>query len=219
MGEDRTGGHLRPRPADLSSESGWVTTDVAARSVRVSPRTIRRYIERGELEAKPQGEGVNRSWLVSVDSLHRLRGSRTLAADPRDAGLGTEPADVGDSMADVFRDLAARLERRAEEAAELRVRLELTERAQSTTEEGRRRAEEELAAERRRREEAEREREGLQRELEALKAATGAPEAGDAGAQEAARGAGGVEAPTSPQTATSRPGEARRSWWRKLMGR
>ena len=51
-------------------------TDVAAKAVLVSPRTIRRYIEQGELEAKPQGEGVNRAWLVSVDSLHALRFSR-----------------------------------------------------------------------------------------------------------------------------------------------
>jgi hypothetical protein len=47
---------------------------------------------------------------------------------------------------------------RAEEAAELRVRLELPERAQSTLEYERRLALEELSKERRRREEAERER-------------------------------------------------------------
>ena len=47
---------------------------------------------------------------------------------------------------------------RAEEAAELRVRLELPERAQSTLEYERRPALEELSKERRRREEAERER-------------------------------------------------------------
>jgi hypothetical protein len=33
-----------------------VTTEVAARAVRVSPRTIHRYIARAELEGKPQGE-------------------------------------------------------------------------------------------------------------------------------------------------------------------
>ena len=58
MGEDHTRGHSRPRRADLSSESGWVTTDLAAKAVRVSPRTIRRYIDQGKLEARLQGEGV-----------------------------------------------------------------------------------------------------------------------------------------------------------------
>ena len=101
---------------------------MAARAVRVSPRTIRRYIERGELEAKPQGEGVNRTWLISVDSLHALRASRPVEEEsPRDDR-------VEDSLADVLRDMAARLERRAEEAAELRTRLELTEKAQTSIE-------------------------------------------------------------------------------------
>jgi hypothetical protein len=160
VGEDRTRGHPRTDDADASGQSGWVTTEVAAKAVRVSPRTIRRYIERGELDAKQQGEGVNRTWLVSVDSLHALRASRTIEEEVPQ-GVRTE-----DSMADVLREMAARLERRAAEAAELRTRLELTERAQSTSEEERRRALEDLAEERRRREEAERERDELRQELE-----------------------------------------------------
>ena len=162
MGEDRTRGHSRPDDADTSGESGWITTEVAARAVRVSPRTIRRYIDRGKLEAKPQGEGVRREWLVSVDSLHALRASRTVEQDVPESDRGGELAD---SIADVLREMAARLESRAEEAAELRVRLELTERAQSTLENERRRALEELSEERRRREAAERERDDLRREL------------------------------------------------------
>src|SRR5918999_1820172 len=140
MGEEIPRGQSRPDLADSSSESGWITTEVAARAVRVSPRTIRRYIDQGKLEAKLQGEGVRREWLVSTDSI-----------------------------ADVLREMAARLERRAEEAAELRVRLELTERAQSTLEDERRRALQDLAEARRRQEEIERERDELRRELEALK--------------------------------------------------
>jgi Helix-turn-helix domain len=126
---DPLGGHSRPEDADMSGESGWVTTEVAANAVRVSPRTIRRYIERGELKAKPQGEGVNRTWLVSVDSLYALRASRTVEEE------SAQDVRVEDSMADVYRDLATRLEHRAAEAAELRTRLELTERTQSTFEE------------------------------------------------------------------------------------
>jgi hypothetical protein len=165
MGEDRIRGHLRQADADMSSESGWVTTEVAARAIRVSPRTIRRYIDQGKLEAKPQGEGVRREWLVSVDSLHAVRASRTIEEDvPEKSERGGE---VADSLADVFREMAARLESRTEEAAKLRVHLELTERAQSTLEDERRQAFEELSEERRRRQEAERERDELHRRLEA----------------------------------------------------
>jgi chromosome segregation ATPase len=168
VGEDDTRGRSRPEDADLSSESGWVTTDVSAKAVRVSPRTIRRYIDQGKLEAKPQGEGVRREWLVSVDSLHALRASRPIEEDvPEEA----RSIDHADSIADVLREMSARLESRAEEAAELRVRLELTERAQSTLEDERRQTAQELEEERRRREEAERQREDLRRELEALRAA------------------------------------------------
>ncbi len=239
MGEDRTRGHSRPENAGTSGESGWITTDVAARAVRVSPRTIRRYIDQGKLEAKPQGEGVRREWLVSVDSLHALRASRTIEQDVSESVRGGELAD---SLADVLREMAARLESRAEEAAELRVRLELTEQAQSTLDDERRQALEELAEERRRREEAERERDDLRRELgewrqleesaettareihdrlaakrgrkETPSEPAGAPES-DADEQQER---GPVPDAGSPQTASERPftegeGEAPRRWW------
>jgi hypothetical protein len=172
MAEDTPRGQSRPENADTSGESGWITTEVAARAVRVSPRTIRRYIERGELEAKPQGEGVRREWLVSVDSLHALRATRTTGEGVPESDRGMEYAD---SIADVVREMAARLESRAEEAAELRVRLELTERTQSTLEDERRRALQDLEKERERREQAEREREDLRRELAALQEARDPP--------------------------------------------
>ncbi len=137
MEQEISRGHPGPGIADATADSGWVTTDVAARAVRVSPRTIRRYIGRGELEAKPQGEGVNRTWLVSVDSLHALRASRPADADGPRGDRGGSAADgiADNNLADVLRDMAARLEERAAEAAELRTRLELTARAQSTVEE------------------------------------------------------------------------------------
>ena len=205
MGEDHTSGHSRTNLGDLSSETGWVTTDVAAKAVRVSPRTIRRYIDQGKLEAKPQGEGVRREWLVSVDSLHALRALRTTEGDVPDSSPGVESVD---SLADVVREMAARLESRAEEAAELRVRLELTEQAQSTLEDERRQVVQELEQERRRREEAEREREDLRQQLNALKderesthtveeePESSEPHAASGGAQE------GVQRP----------------WWRRVFG-
>jgi hypothetical protein len=173
----------------------------------VSPRTIRRYIEQGKLEAKPQGEGVRREYLVSVDSLHALRATRpsSEAAPNPDRELGH-----ADSIADVLREMSASLVSRAEEAAELRVRLQLTEQAQSTTESARRRAEAELAEERRLKEEAERRAEDLRRELETLQ-----------GARESSEGPGPAEdlTPVPGGAQAGARGPERRSWLRRVFGR
>ena len=179
---------------------------MAARAVRVSPRTIRRYIEQDKLKAKPQGEGVRREYLVSVDSLHALRATRPPSAYVPEVVRESEHTD---SIADVLRDMSASLVARAEEAAELRVRLQLTEQAQSTIEEGRRRAEEGLAEERHKREAAEREREDLRRELEALREARESPES-PAPTQDP------TPAPEVPHEGAQTP--ERRSWWRKVFG-
>jgi hypothetical protein len=205
VGEDHIRGHSRTNHADLSSESGWVTTEVAAKAVRVSPRTIRRYIDQGKLEAKPQGDGVRREWLVSVDSLHALRASRTTEGDVPDVSPGVEPVD---SIADVVREMSARLESRAEEAAELRVRLELTEQAQSTLEDERRQVVQELEQERRRREEAEREREDLRQQLNALRDERESPQTVE-------------EEPERAETRPDAPGAqegVQRPWWRRILG-
>ena len=93
MEEDPARGQSRTDNADTSGNSGWITTEVAARAVRVSPRTIRRYIARGELEAKPQGEGVRREWLVSVDSLHALRATRTTEDNVPEADPVEDPSE------------------------------------------------------------------------------------------------------------------------------
>ena len=206
MGEDHTSGHSRTNLGDLSSETGWVTTDVAAKAVRVSPRTIRRYIDQGKLQAKPQGEGVRREWLVSVDSLHALRASRTTEGDVPDVSPGVEPVD---SIADVVREMSARLESRAEEAAELRVRLELTERAQSTLEDERRQVVQELEQERRRREEAERESEDLRQQLNALRDERELPQTVE---EEPERAAPHSDAPGAQEP-------LQRPWWRRMFGR
>jgi hypothetical protein len=205
VGEDHTSGHSRLEDADMPGESGWVTTDVAAKAVRVSPRTIRRYIDQGKLEAKLQGEGVRREWLVSVDSLHALRASRTIVEDVPDVDRGVEYAD---SIADVLREMSARLESRAEEAAELRVRLELTERAQSTLEDERRQVLQALEEERRRREEAEQQREDMRRELEALREARESPQTGE----------GASEGSEPHSTTVEAQGSEQRPWWRRIFG-
>ena len=104
--------------------------------------------------------------------------------------------------------MSARLESRAEEAAELRVRLELTERAQSTLEDERRQVVQELEGERRRREEAEQERDDLRRELEAPREPRESPET----VEEEPEGA-----EPRPATVESQEG-ARRPWWRRWFG-
>ena len=183
-----------------------MTTEVAARAIRVSPRTIRRYIEQRKLEAKPQGEGVRREYLVSVDSLHALRAARPPSTGVPEIDREGEHAD---SIADVLRDMSASLVARAEEAAELRVRLQLTEQAQSTIEERRRKAEEELAEERRRREEAERRAEDLERRLREREEAAQAPEEAPEGPEPRPVPGGAQGAPQEPE---------RRSWWARLFG-
>ena len=213
MGEETPRGQSRPVLADLSSESGWITTEVAARAVRLSPRTIRRYIEQGKLEAKPQGEGVRREWLVSVDSLHALRATRTFE-EPSPRTDRTEEADnVAASIADVLREMSARLERRAEEAAELRIRLELTERAQSTLEDERRRALDELADERRRREEIEAERTEIEAERDELRRRLETLEE----PPESPQGPGPSDTPTDAGEGQE-SGSERRSWWSRMFG-
>ena len=100
-----------------------------------------------------------------------------------------------------IRELADRLVEEAARASEYRVRLELSEKAQSTLEE-------QLVEERRRREEAESAREDLRRELQALREARESPET----TEEAPEGA-------EPRPATGGAQEgARRPWWRRVLG-
>jgi excisionase family DNA binding protein len=144
-----------------TSESGWVSTQQAAKALGISARTVRWHIERGNLEAKPEGEGVERTWRVSVDSLTAFRDTRQRQQQsPRDYRADMNAADIAPAdPGSAVRELADRLVEEARRAEAARVRLELAERAQSTLEA-------ELADERRRREEAERTAEDLRRELD-----------------------------------------------------
>jgi hypothetical protein len=205
MNEESTRGESGQPTADthreVSAPSGWVTTKQAARSLGISPRTVRWHIEQGNIVAEPQGEGVQRTWFVSIDSLQAFRHARQVATDqprshrddPQDAAIA---ADIGGNP---IRELADRLAEEAARAAEYRVRLELTEQAQSTLES-------QLAAERQRREEAERERDELRLRLDTP------PELRDAPATVA----GDVtdsEIPPEQQEPVQR-----RSWWKRFFG-
>jgi hypothetical protein len=167
MAEEPTDAHGE-LPADsaediaaISNESGWITTEVAAAALRVSPRTVRDYINSGELEAKYEGEGVKKRWLVSIDAVHSLRDKRGTSGEMprgrRDTAIGgliaaANAVDLGELVATI-RELEHRLGR-------AEARAELTERAESSLREDleREREERRLA-----REEAER----LRAELEA----------------------------------------------------
>jgi ElaB/YqjD/DUF883 family membrane-anchored ribosome-binding protein len=139
-------------PEDTRNSSGWVSTRVAARTLRVTPRTIRMYIEQGKLEAKPHEEGVRKTWHVSIDSLHALRDLRTTSRQyPNDIREVTAEEHIPGNL---FREIADRLELKAAEVAELRTRLEITERAESTLREERQRLLEDLEQERRHTQEA-----------------------------------------------------------------
>jgi hypothetical protein len=117
--------------AAMPEESGWVTTEVAAEALRVSPRTVRDYIRSGELRAKSEGEGVTKRWLVSIDAVQALRDKRIASGEMprhrRDTAGGerlaaADAVDVGELVA-ALRELEHRLGR-AEALAELTERTE-----------------------------------------------------------------------------------------------
>jgi hypothetical protein len=192
--EQELRGHTRTNSADMSGMSRWVTTEVAARAVQVSPRTIRRLIDRGELRAKAEGVGVERRWLVDVDSLYALRSSRPETRNRPGSVHGPDvAAGTSGSIADVLRELAARVEERTTEAVEMRIRLELSEQAQSTSEEEARRLREE--------------NERLRQELEALRETRETPETAS---DEADNGT------TTPPPEKPEPSQ-HRSWLRRFF--
>ena len=183
--------------------SGWTTTKQAAKVLGVSRRSVQAYVRRGLLEAREEGEGVSKTFYVSIDSLNALRNRRNEEAGSPDV-FAEGSSQVGDvtnhseNPGEALRHAIDRLEARTVEATELRVRLELTERAQSTLEK-------QLAEERRRREDAEEERDELRQRLEA---APETPRALETDA-EAPKGAAAPRPGTvGPQTSAEGPEEA-----------
>jgi DNA-binding transcriptional MerR regulator len=187
------------RFGEAHADSGWVTTKQAAKALGVSRRSVQSYVRRGLLRANEEGEGTNKRFLVSIDSLNsmidrRREDAEFVEASSRAAEAANPTANTGEGL----RHVVDRLEARTAEATELRVRLELTERAESTL-----RAE--LEGESRRREQAERERDELAAQLAALQAARDAPQTGT----------GEAEGHEDPFTEEPRP---ERSWWRRWFG-
>jgi excisionase family DNA binding protein len=187
--------------------SGWTSTKQAAKALGVSRRMVQEYVRRGELEAYVEGEGVSKTYYVSIVSLHALRGRRGAAANhasssddeaPVSSAVSnqaaksrtnaTKGASEGGEVGEVLRHVVERFEARTAEAAELKVRLELTTQAESTL-----------------RESLERERERadrLEAELAALR------EVGSPSSE-----------PRDPPEKVSETMEGRsRSWWRRFFG-
>ncbi len=115
--------------------SGWTTTKQAAQALGVSRRMVQEYVRRGELEAVAEGEGVSKRYYVSIASLDALRERRGLGAkdESRYGGASPEPSDgtrygegPREGVGEVLRWTIQRLEARANEASELRARLEMS---------------------------------------------------------------------------------------------
>ncbi len=210
MGEGRTGrrtngGH---KADSTAGDSGWATTTVAAKALGVSPRSVRRFIDRGDLEGRKVKEGIVEAWEVSIDSLQALRDRRGPEGRDRrgvrgESEEGTPAPDASSDMTDLIRDLTTDLVRTASEATELRVRLELTERAESTLRE-------ELDRERERREQAERRLADLERRLEPPQAPETVPESSE--------GPSPRSDTVGAQEATEEPETVRRPWWVRWFG-
>ena len=204
-------GEALDEPGEGLAGSGWTTTKQAAKVLGVSRRSVQGYVRRNILEAREEGEGVNKRFLVSIDSLNDLRARRSeRALASKDfaaaASEAEEAANLAANAGEGLRHVVDRLEARTAEATELRVRLEITERAESTVRE-------ELAEERRRREAAEREREDLRRELRALREARESPEMPNPADTPTNPPAGSQAATESQETTDPRP------WWRRVFGR
>ena len=196
-------------PAGTPEGSGFVTTKVAAQSLGVNPRTIRTYIERGDLEAKVEGEGIQKTYLVSIDSLYALREQRGYPRHSRGQNrdrTATTSAEVPPGeLAEVIRDLTAELVQKAASEAELRTRLELSAQAESSVQAERERLLEDLARERERADRLEAE---LQEARNLSLEPRDAPETATTSSE------GSLEEGSVPP---EQPGQSR-SWWRRFFG-
>ncbi len=119
-----------------------MNTDVAAEALGVSSRSVRNYILNGDLIARKEKEGINERYVVSVDSLYALRDRRKqegkLQRNFRESARRPESSTEGstelvrETAVDMLRETLASLETHIAQNAELRARLQLTERAEST---------------------------------------------------------------------------------------
>ena len=120
------------------SSSGYITTEVAAAALRVSPRTVRGYIRAGELEAISEGEGVQKRWLVSIDSVQALREQRQASgAIPQGLRLSSAEDLLAEAEAVNTADLVATVQELQYRLGRAEARVELQAVAESTIREER----------------------------------------------------------------------------------
>lgn len=101
-----------------ANETGWVTTRVAATALGVEPRQVRNYIAEGELEAKTEGAGAKRRYLVSMTSVEALRTERR-----SEDKLPGQDRNGAESLAASEQDVATLVRQLATELGEARYRL------------------------------------------------------------------------------------------------
>ncbi len=145
--------------AESSAPEGWTNTAIAGKALGVSPRTVQSYIKKGLLVGRAEGDGVKRTWYVSIGSLNALRAQRFAEGNAEVFQEGSA-GEVAEGVAEAMQNLSERLAEEAARAAEFRTRLELTERAESSLRE-------DLEREREERRKAEEEARRLHDELEA----------------------------------------------------
>ena len=107
-----------------------MTTQVAAEALGVAVRTVRNYLRDGILQGKKEEEGITERYLVSVDSVQKLRDQRQREGKSR-RNYPSSAAQEQDA-AQLAREFAAKMQEQAVEIGALRTRLELTERAESS---------------------------------------------------------------------------------------
>src|SRR3712207_4280596 len=132
----------RKNEGNIEGSSGWVNTDVAAEALGVSRRSVRNYILNGDLVARKEKEGINERYVVSADSLYALRDrwkqkGKLRGNVRRSSRRPASPAEgstelVRETAVDMLRETLGSLETHIAQNAELRARLQLTERAEST---------------------------------------------------------------------------------------
>ncbi len=190
---------------DGADSSGYTTTKQAAKSLGVSRRTVQSYVRRGELEAVVEGEGVEKTFFVSIDSLNTLRERRRLSGEgaPRraeyspsaSAGSGMPPnppkgiGELAPELIEVVQELQYRLGR-AEAQVEITARTESTLREQLAREQAR----------------ADR----LEAELRESRNASPAP-------QDAPETMEGTDTPSDREDRETGV-QRRSSWWRRFFG-
>lgn len=139
-----------------ANNTGWVTTRVAAAALGVKPQQVRNYIAAGELEAKTEGAGGKRRYLVSVTSVEALR-----AEGHSEDKLPDQDRNGAESLLASEQDVAMLVRELAAELGEARYRLGRAEASLETARQAEGSLREQLREERERAERLEAERERL----------------------------------------------------------